>query len=186
MWFFNAGWCMQVLEDQGEEIEAAQTAALASAAASEDLHASLEGQLRASHADVGRLQSEVKRLKSAADTAAAAIPASPAGTESFQSDAQAKLESQLQASQANVRQLQAEVKSLKGEVSASAAVAATGVDSPVNRDGSQLASVSGRSSGSRALLPNGKTQGAQHPHFWCSMQHQQMMFAGQHVSDIVK
>jgi len=63
---------MQVLEDQGEEIEAAQTAAVASAAASEDLHASLEGQLRASHADVGRLQSEVKRLKAAAETAAAA------------------------------------------------------------------------------------------------------------------
>lgn len=159
---------MQVLEDQGEEIEAAQTAAVASAAASEDLHASLEGQLRASHADVGRLQSEVKRLKSAAETAAAAaaIPASPAGTESFQSDAQAKL----QASQANVRQLQAEVTSLKGQVSASAAVAATGVDSPVSRDGSQTASVSGRYSGSRAFLPNGKTQGAQHPQCYCSMQ----------------
>ena len=150
---------MQVLEDQGEEIEAAQTAALASAAASEDLHASLEGQLRASHADVGRLQSEVKRLKSAAETAAAAA-AVPAGTESVQSDAQAKLESQVQASQANVRQLQAEVKSLRGEVSPSAALAATGVDSPVSRDGSQTASVSGRSSGSRALLPNGKTEGA--------------------------
>ena len=158
---------MQVLEDQGEEIEAAQTAAVASAAASEDLHASLEGQLRASHADVGRLQSEVKRLKSAAETAAAAaaISSSPAGRESFQSDAQAQLENQLQASQANVRQLQAEVKSLKGEVSASATIAAAGVDSPVSRDGSQTASVSGRSSGSRALLPNGKTQGAQHPQF---------------------
>ncbi len=153
---------MQVLEDQGEEIEAAQAAAVASAAASEDLHASLESQLRASHADVGRLQSEVKRLKSAAETAAA-ISASPAGTEGFQSDAQARLESQLQASQASVRQLQAEVKSSRGKESASAAVAGTGVDSPVSRDGSQTASVSGRSSGSRAFLPNGKPQGTQHP-----------------------
>ncbi|DBA84917.1 TPA: hypothetical protein ACH3X1_005929 [Trebouxia sp. C0004] len=147
----------QVLEDQGEEIEAAQTAAVSSAAASEDLHASLEGQLRASHADVGRLQSEVKRLKSAAESAAAAIPASPPGTSEFLQSA--KLESQLQESQASVKQLQAEVKSLKGEVSASIAVAATGVDSPVSRDGSQTASVSGRYSGSRALLPNGNTQG---------------------------
>jgi len=118
---------------------------------------------------VGRLQSEVKRLKAAAETAAAAaISAPPAGTERLQSDAQAKLESQLQASQANVRHLQAEVKSLKGVVSASAAVAGTGVDSPVSRDGSHTASVSGRSNGSRALLPNGKTQGAQHPLCRCS------------------
>ena len=147
---------MQVLEDQGEEIEAAQTAAVASAAASEDLHASLEGQLRASHADVGRLQSEVRRLKDAAQSAAAAaaVAVSPVGRKAFHSDGEANLEGQLQMSQADVKRLQAEIAALRHGVSAD-------VESPDSRDG-DAASVSGRSAISRATLPNGNSQGTQH------------------------
>jgi len=155
---------VQALEDQGEEIEAAQASAVASAAASEDLHASLEGHLRASHADVGRLQSEVKRLKAVAEAAAASAvaAASPVGREAFQPGAQIRLEGQLQTSQADVKRLQAEVAHLRSEVSAAGSAASTGMDSPVSRDGSQSASVSGRSAATRPALPKGLLQGAIH------------------------
>ena len=146
----------QALEDQGEEIEAAQASAVASAAASEDLHASLEGQLRSSHADVSRLQSELKRLKAATETA------SPVGRDAFQSNLQAKYESQLQASKADAMRLQAEVDHLKAEMSTSAAAAGMGVDSPVSRDGSQEASVSGRSAAESASFSIGTAQGQTH------------------------
>ena len=148
-------WGVQVLEDQGEEIEAAQTAAVASAAASEDLHASLEGQLRASHADVGRLQSEVRRLKDAAETAASAAAAAAAPPVSGKIlQAEADLEGKLHLSQAAVKRLQAEMTALRHGISADA-------ESPVSRDGS-AASVSGRSAISRTALPNGSSQGEQH------------------------
>lgn len=147
-------WGVQVLEDQGEEIEAAQTAAVASAAASEDLHASLEGQLRASHADVGRLQSEVRRLKEAAESAAAAAVASAPPVSGKILQVEADLEGKLQLSQAAVKRLQAEITALRHGISAD-------VESPVSRDGS-AASVPGRSAISRAALPNGSSQGEQH------------------------
>lgn len=130
---------MQALDDQGEEIEAAQASAVASAAASEGLHASLESQLRASNADVGRLQSEVARLKAAAASKAAA-------SNSALSDAHDRLAKDLKASQAEVKQLQAQIEQAKAEDSAfSAASASVAADSPVSRDGNQTASVSSRS-----------------------------------------
>lgn len=104
--------CQQALEDQGEEMESAQASAVASAAASEDLHSSLEAQLRSSQADIGWLQSEVGRLKAAAAAAAdahslAALHASRV------TEAKAGLEQQLQRSQAEVVSLHKEVEQLK-------------------------------------------------------------------------
>lgn len=140
--------CFQALEDQGEDMEAASVAAVASAAASEDLHASLETQLRGARADIGRLQSELKRLKAAAETAptSIAVATSPVGRDLPSAEEQQQLQNQLHASEAQCKKLQAEVTQLR---------ASTAAESPVSRDGSQTASVSGRSTGARGPLPNG-------------------------------
>ena len=131
-------------------MEAASAAAVASAAASEDLHASLETQLRGARADIGRLQSELKRLKAAAETATAsiAVASSPLGRDLPSAEAHQQLQIQLDASEAQCKRLQAEVTQLRASTAAE-------VESPVSRDGSQTASVSGRSAGTRGLLPNG-------------------------------
>lgn len=127
-------------------MEAAQASAVASAAASEDLHASLEAQLRSSQADIGRLQSEVSRLKAAAASAdAQALADSPASTSSRAANSQARLEQQLQSSQAEVANLRREVDQLK-----TAAAHASGV-LPADVRQSQEASTSGQSPGQTDL-----------------------------------
>lgn len=157
---------VQALEDQGEDMEAASAAAVASAAASEDLHASLEANLRASRADVGRLQSEVKRLQAAASAASLATDAfrSPPSRDGPFLEEAAQLQSQLEASQTRCSLLQAEVTQLKAAASAAAAAtsqqaAAADAASPVSRDGSQTASSSGRSASMRGSLQNGIVHG---------------------------
>lgn len=145
-------------------MEAAAAAAVASSAASEDLHANLEGQLRASRADVGRLQSEVKRLQTAAAPASRVTNAVtlPLGIDtSFQEDR--RLKSQLEASETKCNLLQKEVSQLKAAAVTTATASNQAADvetaSHVSRDGSQTASSSGRTAGMRATLPNGISQG---------------------------
>ena len=146
----------QALEDQGEDMEAASAAAVASAAASEDLHASLETQLRSSQADIGRLQSELKRVKAAAEAASPVTDetASASARDGSSLEAHQQLQDKLDVAQAQCRSLRAEVAQLK-EAAAAAA------ESPVSRDGSQTASVSCRATGPRASLPNGAIAGTQ-------------------------
>lgn len=134
---------LQALEDQGEEMESAQASAVASAAASEDLHASLEAQLRSSQADVSRLQSEVSRLRDAAATAADAhsLAESPASTSNRTAQAQAGLDEQLRHSQAEVVSLRNELKQLQ---SAAGPSAASGPEQNANQRHSRQASTSGQ------------------------------------------
>ena len=165
---YIAFWChdVQALEDQGEDMEAAAAAAVASSAASEDLHANLEGQLRASRADVGRLQSEVKRLQAAATAASRVTDAvtSPLGRDTSFLEEDRWLKSQLEASETRCNLLQKEVTQLKAAavpsaVAASNQAAVVEPASPVSRDGSQTASSSGRTAGMGGTLPNGILQG---------------------------
>ena len=143
-------------------MEAAAAAAVASSAASEDLHANLEGQLRASRADMGRLQSEVKRLQAAATAASRVSDAvtSPFGRDTSFLEEDRRLKSQLEASETKCNLLQKEVAQMKAAAVAASNQAA-GVESvsPVSRDGSQTASSSGRAAGMRSTLPNGVSQG---------------------------
>lgn len=123
-------------------MESGQASAVASAAASEDLHASLEAQLRSSQADVGRLQNEVTRLKVAAASAADAqsFAESPASSGSRTAKAQAGLEQQLRRSQAEVLTLREEV----GQLRSAAIVIAS---SNAEQRQAQPASTSGQSNG---------------------------------------
>ena len=146
-------------------MEAAAAAAVASSAASEDLHASLEGQLTGCRADVGRLQNEVKRLQAAA----AAAPhhdavTSPLGRDTSLLEEDRPLKSQLEAFETKCNLLQKEVTQLKAAAVATAAAAsnqAAAVEpvSPASRDGGLTASPSGRTAGIRGSLPNGVSQG---------------------------
>ena len=162
-----AFWCsdVQALEDQGEDMEAAAAAAVASSAASEDLHANLEGQLRASRADVGRLQIEVKRLQAAAVAASRVTDAviSPSGRDTSFLEEDRRLKIQLEASETRCNLLQKELTQLKAAPVATAAAsnqaAAVEPVSPESRDGSQTASSSGRIAGAGHTLPNGIPQG---------------------------
>ena len=153
-------------------MESAAAAAVASAAASEDLHANLESQLRASRADVGRLQNEVKRLQAAATAAASHMTnamTSPLGRDNnmsfLEQEDSSRLRSRLEASESCCNALQKEVAHLRAEVAAagvaaiSTQAAAVELESPVSRDGSQTASFSGRTAGGRDTLPNGMSQG---------------------------
>ena len=151
-------------------MEAASAAAVASAAASEDLHASLEGQLRASRADIGRLQNELRRLQAAATSASLVshTASSPLGQESSSQEQDRRLQSQLEASEAHCVLLQKEVAQLKAAAAATAAATAAAASeqpaaadsaSPVSRDGSHTASSSGRSAVFKATLPNHVSQG---------------------------
>ena len=146
-------------------MEAAAAAAVASSAASEDLHANLEGQLRASRADVGRLQSEVKRLQTAAAPASRVTNAVtlPLGIDTSFQEEDRRLKSQLEASETKCNLLQKEVSQLKAAAVTTAAASNQAADvetaSHVSRDGSQTASSSGRTAGMRATLPNGISQG---------------------------
>ena len=147
-------------------MEAAAAAAVASSAASEDLHANLEGQLRASRADVGRLQSEVKRLQTAAAAASRVTDAVtlPLGMDTSFQEEDRRLKSQLEASETKCNLLQKEVTQLKAAAVATAAAAsnqAADVEPAlhVSRDGSQTASSSGRTAGMKGTLPNGISQG---------------------------
>lgn len=149
-------------------MEAAAAAAVASSAASEDLHFNLEGQLRSSRADVGRLQNEVKRFQAAAAAASCVTDAvtSPLGRDTSFLQEDRQLESQLKASEAKCNLLQKQVMQLKAAAVATAAAAsnqAAAVEpvSPASRDGSQTASSSGRVAGRRDTLPNGISQGSQ-------------------------
>ena len=168
---YIAFWChdVQALEDQGEDMEAAAAAAVASSAASEDLHANLEGQLRASRADVGRLQSEVKRLQAAATAASRVTDAvtSPLGRDTSFLEEDSWLKSQLEASETRCNLLQKQVTQLKAAAVPSALAASNQAAvvesaSPVSRDGSQTASSSGRTAGMGGTLPNGVLQGFFH------------------------
>lgn len=157
---------VQALEDQGEDMEAASAAAVASAAASEDLHASLEANLTASRADVGRLQSELKRLQAAAAAAAVVTDAamSPSSRAASSLEDTAQLQSQLEASETRCRLLQEEVAYSKADAAAAAAAAskqaaAADAASPMSRDGSQTASPSGRNAGVQGSLQNGVLHG---------------------------
>lgn len=154
-------------------MEAAAAAAVASAAASEDLHANLESQLRASRADMGRLQNEVKRLQAAAAAAASRMTDAMTpplrrdnNTPFSEQEESSRLRSRLEASESRCSLLQKEVVHLRAEVAAAAAAAASNQAaavvesaSPVSRDGSQTASSSGRTAGPRDSLPNGISQG---------------------------
>ncbi|KAL0048136.1 hypothetical protein WJX82_008657 [Trebouxia sp. C0006] len=140
-----------------------------------DRDAVWQEELQQQQAESDRLQAELKQLKSAHEQLQVQhqelSQQSKAGAESDeQSEAVAHLMQQLQQANQDLAGQRAKTMALQqvledqGEEieaaqTAAVASAAASVDSPVSRDGSQTASVSGRSSGSRALLPNGKTQG---------------------------
>ena len=143
-------------------MEAASAAAVASAAASEDLHASLEANLRASRADVGRLQSELKRLQAAASAAALMTNPvmSPSSRDAPSLEQAKRVQSQLEASETRCSLLQEEVAQLKAAAATASKEAATAdAASPVSRDGSQTASSSGRNGGMQGSLQNGVLHG---------------------------